>query len=174
MALPVWLPELVEQAAFDGWPSYYNAVYNSYRADFIDGAPTFRGAQVALKLLPERHGRDATFHHLITRDIGKTGVEEDREICHHRCARIRYPRSFIDNHHDNSVKCWRQKKNGEWRVSILLEEINYITVLSERSGYYVLWTAYIIDENHEMRKLLRQYERAKRGGHVLEMQECAA
>ena len=43
-----------------------------------------------------------------------------------------------------------------------LEDEEYIVVLSERKGYLLLWTAYMVTRLHEKRKLQKEFAAYKK------------
>jgi hypothetical protein len=155
-----WLPALLVPADYADEEAFKDAAYQIFQLDFVKKKTLFGGKTIGCKRYPDRDGRGATFRHLTTRDVNKTGCEEDRVFCQHRCSRIRHPKPIIEAIKHADTKCWRAKKKGEWRIYFLVEAASYLVVLSERNGYTLLWTAYIIDENNEMGLLKRQYKRA--------------
>jgi hypothetical protein len=152
MSPPEWLPPLFH---FRGnWALYLNALYELFKADFIDMKPQFRGRRLALKRHPMSEGKEAAFWHLIQ----EGAVEELRLPDLKRCERIRWPRPIIENSEDSSLKVWVNIRKGEPRVLLFLEEEEYLVVLAERKGYLLLWTAYLVDKPHRKRKLLKEFE----------------
>ncbi len=152
MSPPKWLPPLFP---FKGnWPLYLSALYELFKADFIDEKPQFRGRRIGLKKHPVFDGKEATFWHLIQ----EGSVEEARVPDLKRCERIRWPRPMIENSADSSLKVWTNTRKGETRVLLWLEEEEYLVVLAERKGYLLLWTAYLVDKPHSQRKLLKEFE----------------
>jgi hypothetical protein len=61
-----------------------------------------------------------------------------------------------------AIKVWENKKQGERRICLWLEDKEYLVVLAERRGYTLLWTAYPVTEAHRQKKLRREYEDYKR------------
>jgi len=149
---PEWLPPLFK---FKGnWPLYLNALYELFKADFIEAKPQFRGRRIGLKRHPMSEGKEATFWHLVQ----EGPVEESRLPDLKRCERIRWPRPIIENSEDSTLRVWMNIRKGEARVLLFLEEEEYIVVLAERKGYLLLWTAYLVDKPHRKRKLLKEFE----------------
>ncbi|WP_391345774.1 hypothetical protein [Azospirillum sp. A23] len=168
MPIPAWLPDLIPNTNYNNQQEYKDALFAFFRGDFIENIAHFDGTRIGIKRYPERKGEWSTFHHITTRDINKTGNEDERVFCEHRSARIKYPRAIIGGHLHPEIRCWRERKKGEWRISILVEPADYIVILSERKEFNLLWTAYIIDEPHEMRKLINSYNRAVKEKRALE------
>lgn len=154
---PVWLPKLIELSGYKGdFIGYIEAVYNYFKADFVDSSPVFQGTPFKLKRHPIEQNKEATFWHLTT-----TGKDEaNREHDLRRCERIRWPRAIIDHAEQTlSIKIWEEKVKGDTRVLLWFENIDYLVVLSKRTGYYLLWTAYPLDYKHNRRKLNTRYEK---------------
>ena len=59
-------------------------------------------------------------------------------------------------------KVWEQEINGEPRIHIWLECADFMVVLAGRKGYYLLWTAFPILEDHQRRKFQKRYESYKK------------
>ena len=157
---PDWLPPLF---LFMGdWPSYLNALYAVFKADFIDARPIFQGKRIELKKHPLSNGKEATFWHLI-----QMGADERNRVPDlRRCERIRWPRPIIENSYDSSVKVWMNTRRGEKRILLWLEFEEYLVVLAERKGYLLLWTAYMVERPHQKKKLINEFEtwQKKQGG----------
>ncbi len=142
-------------AAFGGdWKTYEDALYRQYEADFRKARITYDGFPVNLKRHPLSMGRDATFWHLISE--GKS--EEDRIPDMRRCERIAWPGAILRNANQPAVTAWRNVRGSEERVVLWVEEVDYLVVLAARTGYYVLWTAYLTDRAHTRRKLQKERE----------------
>jgi len=155
MNRPAWLPPLVELDHFGGdWHRYLDALYSFFLADFVKNRPKFRDALIGLKRHPVIAGKEATFWHLIS--SGK--AEEERLPDMRRCERIRWPRPVIENESDLSIKVWENRRGGERRICLWLESEDYLVVLADRKGYVILWTAYLVTQPHQKRKLQAEYE----------------
>lgn len=153
--MPEWLPPLMLLSDYQGnWEIYIQALYKHFHHDFITRHLLFQGIKISLKRYPLEQGKEATFWHLISE--GK--VESERIPDLRRCERIRWPRPIIENSTDVMIKCWKNQRKGETRVCIWLEEEDYLVILAERKGYLLLWTAYLVTENHQKRKLQKEYE----------------
>lgn len=159
MTPPPWLPSLVLFADHKrNWNVYVEVLYRYYRQDFVESRPTFDGQDVVTKRYPLELGKETTFWHLISE--GK--VEQDRLPDFRRCERIRWPRPTIEHATDAGVKVWQNQRRGETRICIWCEEAEFLVVLAKRSGYYLLWTAYPVVEEHRKRKLRKEHEDYKR------------
>jgi len=154
-----WLPDLVLFENYDGnWGKYLNALYRYFSKDFVENKPRYKGVRLALKKHPMEQGKEATFWHLIS--TGKT--EKDRIPDFRRCERIRWPSPIIEHDTDENLKVWQNKRKGDTRICIWLEGEKYLVILSERKGYLLLWTAYMVIQPHHIRKLQKEYAAYKK------------
>ncbi len=154
-AVPGWLPPLVLFSEYHGdWDAYLDAIYEYFKQDFIDKKPRFQGRRLGLKRHPLTHGKEATFWHMIQ----EGSVEEERTPDFRRCERIRWPRPIIEHDNDSAVKIWRNERGREERVCLWFEQENYLVILADRGEYILPWTAYLVEQPHRQRKLLKEYE----------------
>ena len=152
-----WLPELVLFNDYGGnWERYLTAIYDYFCVDFVDNKPSFQGVRLSLKRHPVINGKEATFWHMISE-----GDKEDERIPDfRRCERIRWAKPIIEKGSE-PVKIWREVRNGETRIHLWLEAASYLVVLSERKGYILPWTAYLVERDHEKAKLNKRWEKNK-------------
>lgn len=152
---PDWLPPLMCLEDFGGnWERYIEAVYASFKHDFIESQARFKSRPVRLKRYPFRDGKEAAFWH-----ITSEGREEDQRVPDlRRCERIRWPRPTLEHPADSAVRCWRNERGGERRIVLWLWEQDYVVILAERGSYVLLWTAYQVSYEHTRRKLQQEYE----------------
>jgi len=157
--LPDWLPSLVYFNDYGGdWNRYLDALYAFFRQDFIDSKPVFQGRRLGLKQHPLSHGKEATFWHMISEGSN----EEDRLPDFRRCERIRWPKPVIEHDHDPVIKVWRNQRRGEDRICLWLVPENYLVVLADRGEYILPWTAYLVEQPHQQRKLQKEYDAYQR------------
>lgn len=155
-----WLPPLILLESYGGdWGAYFAEVYEGFRRDHVYHRPRFRGEELRLKRHPVIDGKEATFWHLISEGMG----EADRLPDLRRCERILWPRQVIEHADDPVIKVWGNKRGTETRTLLWLEEEDYLVVLAERSGYKLLWTAYLVPQEHRKAKLRKEYESFLRG-----------
>lgn len=149
-----WLPELVTFEEYKGeWDYYLDVLYSIFKDDFINSRPRFRRQYLGLKRYPLIKAKEATFWHIISE-----GSEESERLPDlRRCERIRWPKPVIEHFEDFHIKLWENERKGEKRICLWLEDKEYIVVLAERKGFYLLWTAYLVTENHRKRKLEKEY-----------------
>ena len=87
------------------------------------------------------------------------GRETERGIDLLRCERIAWPRKIIDlvNLKDDKVVSWCNKRKEKRRQLLALSDFGYLVVLEMRSTYFLLWTAYCINEGYERTKKKNEY-----------------
>ncbi len=158
--LPEWLPPLVLLSDCAGdWPQYLAKLYTFFKRDFVESTPSFQGRRIGLKRLPFVQSKEATFWHLISE-----GSEEDDRLPEmRRCERVRWPRPIIERDPNTEIKVWRNRRHGETRICLWVEDAEYLVVLAERREHILLWTAYPVKEPHRKRKLRKEYEEAVKG-----------
>jgi hypothetical protein len=150
-----WLPELVLLNDYGGdWERYLTAIYQFFRVDFIDSKPCFQGVKLGLKRHPVINGKEATFWHMIS----EGDKEDDRTINFRRCERIRWIKPIIEKGGE-PIKVWREPRNGENRIHLWLEQESYLVVLNERNSYFLPWTAYLVEREHQKIKLNKRWEK---------------
>ena len=162
-----WVPDyILFQDYNNDFILYENALYSIFKRDFIDGTPYFNGLPVKIREYPKQFEREEAFFHITCKDFFKT---HKRDPDFRRCERIAWCRSFIENYECkdylcqdcDGIKVWEEKRRSRTQVCLLSEEYSYMVVLEYRKSYYLLITAYYIDEDHSMRKKLLHYERSK-------------
>ena len=158
MSDPSWLPELIFFEQYGGdWNAYCDALYDGFTEDFHNIDFEFQGKRIALKKHPVTYNRECTFWHFIQ----EGSVEDDRTPDFRRCERIRWPMAIIKNRESADVKIWRNKRRNKDRIYLLVEAARYIVVLDERDNFVLPWTAYYIEYDNSLRRLLKEYEACK-------------
>lgn len=160
-----WLPSLEPYNKYGSdWTAYENALYKIFSDDFIQDKPYFYDMPVNIRKHPIEFGKEEAFFH-VTCSHGKD--YKDREPDFRRCERIRWVRAFIDNYdcdpdlceNCDGIKLWKQDYHGKNRFFFLFEEERYVVIIEERDEYYLLITAYYVDYDHSLRKLLKEYDK---------------
>lgn len=159
--IPDWLPPLLPMSDYRGdWNQYLETIYAIFRNDFCGELPLFLGRPLRLKRFPMEHGKEATFWHFISN--GET--EADRLPDLRRCERIRWPRPMIEAHAmEGRIRFWANSRTGkgkgrEQRWVLALPDFSYIVVLGDRGDFLLPWTAYVVEQGHQRRKLSKEYE----------------
>jgi len=149
------LPDLIELEG--DWQNYIKKVYAIFKKDFIDRKLLYNGLHVGMKKHPLVDGKEYTFYHI----THEGNIENERTPDLRRCERIGWARPVIENGNKWSLKIWTQKRNGKTRICIWLElenEPDYIVILDFRKTYYMLWTAFTLQYDHEKRKREKEYQ----------------
>lgn len=156
-----WLPDLlVKPDDPTKHKEYYMRVYQEYRKDFIESEPICFGKPVK----PPCQSfsiHEGTCLHLCTREINRGGIKI-RLFDDQRCARIKWIRAIIEAIGKQDLKLWRMKeKQGKWRRKIALTDFSYLVSIEEKAIKFILITGMVVDQPHEMRKLIKQYNKFK-------------
>lgn len=148
-------PELMYFEDYSGnFQSYFNAVYGVFSNDFLKTNPNYNGQKVTAPRYPEVDGLSRTFYH-----ITHEGEDESNRLPDmRRMERIRFPRFKLDNIPHPEILVWEKSIKRDIRIHILNVAENYLLVLNKRKGYIMLWTAFYIEQNHQMRKKIKEYE----------------
>ncbi len=155
-----WLPDLVLLEDSNGdWVRYIECIYQYFHKDFIESLPVYEQKRWAMKRLPTKYNKEATFWHIITEGSN----ESERTPNLRRCERIRWPRAIIDAVSMKSVKLWKNKRGNEERIILALPDFSYIVILADRGEYILLWTAYCVEHKHQRQKLEKEYYDYKKG-----------
>ena len=151
-----WLPGLVLFSDYKGdWDRYVDVLYQYFRTDFVESKPKYQGKNVVLSHQPRILGKEATFWHLIS----EGNVEDERIPDLRRCERIRWPKPVIENSGKEArIKVWENTRKKGKRVCLWFEEVDYLVILAIRKGYFMLITAYLVEQSHRKRKLQKEYE----------------
>ncbi len=158
MAFPEWLPDLIKYEDFSGdWEKYENAIYDRFVKDFHRNKNQLYldGNRISCKKAPIINGKSGTFWHIVSE--GPAENEKVPKIA--RCERISWIRAIIENVSDDCVLQWiGEDYKGGSRTKLWLKDHDYLIIIANRSGYSLLWTAYVVDHNHQRNKLQKEYE----------------
>lgn len=153
------LPELIELSEFGGeFHSYLEVVYRSFKQDFIDKRPVFRGVRLGLKKHPLFQDKEATFWHITSE--GKDEVSRNPDI--RRMERIKWPAPMISQSEHPYLKVWENTRGNKTNILIFHEDEEYLVVLRKAKDYILPWTAYLVTHRPRKEKLLREYENYKK------------
>jgi hypothetical protein len=149
------LPGLIFFEDYNGDFTLYDAaVYAVFKTDFVKSKPVFQGKKLALKAHPLIDGKEYTYYHF----THAGDIETERTPDLRRMERIGFPKSMIDCSGDTQLKVWRNKRGIKERIVILHEAERYLVVLEDRKEYILPWTAYLVEDNNRLRKLLAEYQ----------------
>lgn len=156
--MEIVLPELILLENYGGdYKSFIQAVYMAFQRDFVQYKTKFRGEELRLKWHPIYQDKAYTFYHM----THKGDDEQNREPDLRRCERMPWARPVIENCDMWNLKIWPQIRKGSNRLCIWLDledEPDYIIILDVRKDYKLLWTAFVVEYEHEKRKKQKEYE----------------
>ena len=152
-------PDLVPFNAFGGdWQAYEAALFGIFLAEIARGGMVFGGIPVNCRRLPETAGKWASFWHLVQ----EGRVEDDRLPDLRRCERIRWVRWVIENAGaDAGVDIWQNTRGVEVNTLLWFRE-EYLVVLGQRQGYWLLRTAYCTEKSGRIRQLRKERDAFRR------------
>ena len=152
------LPPLL---AFSGdWQKYVDQLYDIFQREIVYGNLRFQGAPIRTQYRPPTDDKGFGFWHIISE-----GPEEaERVPDFRRCERIRWI-SWVIQHAeiDARISWWKNKRKANTHVVLWVEEEDFVVILAERKGYYLLRTAYCVEE-HRRNSLKREREKYLRKG----------
>ena len=79
----------------------------------------------------------------------RTLIVPDKSVLNHE----RFNQSI-----DSNLKVWRNRRGTRERILILHEIERYLVVLEDRKNYILPWTAYLVEDDSRLRKLLVEYQ----------------
>ncbi len=136
------------------WGVYYEEVYEIFKNDFLNKSKQlyFNSKEVRIKFQPKVDDKEQTFFHITSHD-GQSA--SNRVYDYRRCERIQWVRQFIENYFCNNQKCnctgihnWVQPFKNTYRTYIWCESKRFVVILEERSKYYLLITAFYVNERN--------------------------
>lgn len=152
-------PDLIYFNDYAGdFKNYFKAVYTVFENDFIKSQPKYEGLKVSAQKHPEVDGIHRTFYHI----THEGEDEQDREPDIRRMERIRFPKFVIANCSHSQLLVWEKNIGRDDRIHILNEEERYLVVLTKRKEYLLFWTAFFIEDNHTLKKKIKEYETYKK------------
>lgn len=154
---PGWLPPLILLNDYSA-NEYLEVVYKVFEKDFEYSKPKFGNYVVKLKRHPLYDNKSATFWHMIS----EGEVESERMPDIRRCERIGWIRPIMEkfdpDQSSNDIAWWIEKKKGEERFHLALMDFSYLVVVAIRKDFVLPWTAFLVEYEHQRRKLKKRYE----------------
>ncbi len=157
MSLPAIIP-------FHGdWPEYEDEIYQIYRDEVVNGGLSYNNLPVRCRYRPPSRGKGYGFWKIIEGDPDDPSRLPEID----RCERISWI-AWIITHvkKDPRISFWVERNRSSTDIMLWIEKEDYLVILSRRSGYYLLTTAYCITNEHKRRKLRRkreEYWKAQKG-----------
>jgi len=158
VAPPLTFPDLLYLNDYNGdFGAYFNSVYDIFEAHFIKSNPLFMGIRVSAQRLPLVDNIHRTFYH-----ITHEGEDENnRTPDFRRMERIRFPKFIIESCPHPDLLIWENIRGRDTRILIFNEATSYLIVLTKRNGYYLFWTAYFVEREHQKKKYIKEYKAYK-------------
>jgi hypothetical protein len=111
---------------------------------------------------PETFGKGFAFWHMM--QAGR--IEDERTIDPDRCRRLLWIAWIIQraSENDPQVRIFPQEKRGNDQTwALWLHEHDHVVIVSERTGYYLLKTAFVVLP-HKKKELERDWQKADAAG----------
>ena len=165
-------PALVEVGDFPGddfasrWPGYLEGIYQRYLRSVARGGLVFRGQPVRCQFKPETHGKHFAFWHMMQEGSGGRS-EVDRTPDLERCRRVDWIAWVIRNADSHpGIRVFRQtiRPGKEQPWALWLNEYDYVVILWERNGYFLLKTAFYPLKRGKRAELDRDWAAAQGAG----------
>lgn len=151
-------PELILFSDFDGDWTRYEAALDEIFVREIRSGLALDGLPVHCRRIPESDGRWWAFWHLIQ----EGAIEEARIPDLRRCERLRWVRWVIENANDDpEISRWENERRREKNILLWYRE-EYLVVLSKRSNYLLLKTAYCTGKKGRIADLRRERDEFQR------------
>lgn len=134
------------------WKKYEDDLFAIFKSTIADGELKFQGLPVNPRRFPEEKGKHFTFWHLITE--GDTESERTPDL--RRCERIGWVAWIIRNCGTSpDITFWESKRGTARNFVLWYEKGQFAVILSKRSRYFILLSAYFVDEDHRIEAFKR-------------------
>lgn len=158
------LPSLIRLEDLQGnWQTYLESIYSIFRNDLITHPPKLN-KPFRIRRRPVTNNKENAFWHLIS----EGSVEEDRIPNLRRCERIAWIKPMINARDSEQFPLWKNtrstKKGKDRRLLIATPSFDYVVILSVRKDYYLLCTAYPVEQRHRQEKLKKEFCDYKKTG----------
>lgn len=142
------------------WEPYEERIYQAFLDSFVRADVRFRGLRVKAQFRPATRGKGYSFWHVVsTAPHPANRNEAERVPDLRRCERIRWIAWAIEMAESgDGVRSWLNRRGGETRVVIWLEDYDYVVILAARKGYFILKTAYSGIKPHQRRRFEAEFE----------------
>jgi hypothetical protein len=138
------------------WRAYLDVLFGVFQRTLARAQLSFRGLNIGCRRIPESKGKHFAFWHLIQEGF----PEEDRIPDLDRCRRLLWVAWVIQNAgQDPAIRVFRQTpRHGDKTWALWLFEHDYAVILAERSGYYLLKTAFLVTKENKREELDRDWQ----------------
>jgi hypothetical protein len=138
---PPKLFDIPETWAAGEWEKggYEDLLYEVFMTTLVNAGLSFRGLPVGLRRVPMYRGKHSAFWHLISEGAKEDERTPDMERCRY-LPWVGWIVAASDRCPDISI--FENKRGADTHVVLWYEAGNYAVILSKRSTYFVLVTAY--------------------------------
>lgn len=152
-------PDLLRFADFGGdWSSYEDELNRVFMAEIARAGLVFRGAAVNCRRHDEVAGRWASYWHLVQ----EGRVEENRTPDLRRCERLRWVPWLIQNAVAHpEIDEWQNTRGTEVNTLLWFRE-EYLVILGQRNGYWLLRSAYCTEKSGRIAQLRKERDALNR------------
>ena len=146
-------PDLLLFADFGGdWPTYEAELNRIFMAEIARAGLVFQGEAVTCRRVQEVDGRWASYWHLVQ----EGRVEDDRTPDLRRCERLRWVPWVVQNAATHpEVDVWQNTRGTEVNTLLWYRE-EYLVILGQRNGYWLLRSAYCTEKSGRIAQLRKE------------------
>lgn len=170
-----WLSEINTCSDLSNWKAYQDELYGIYRKMFIENVMFFDGKPIKVKVYPMFEKYETSFIHLICKQENINSIDpNDREPDLRRAERLHWIKEIIEKYPclEKCIECeglllYKEYYKNRVRVKIFFPKERYIIILEDRCNYYLLITAFYIEETYEdkvIQKIYKRYNEYKKQG----------
>lgn len=166
-----WLPDIIKcnNLSGDGWLKYQEERYAVFRNMFIDNTLRFEDKEIKVKYAPKYGKYETSFIHLICKQEKEIITNpNDREPDLRRAERLHWIKAIIEKYPclEQCINCerlllYKEYYHNRIRTKIFFPKERYLIVLEDRKNYYLLITAFYIEESYEDKTFQKIYKKYK-------------
>jgi len=141
---------------------YENILYGIYCMYYEESELFFDGKMVCMKHYPPDRDKKSGLMHIIYENLDKTGNDIDRTPELDRCLKVTWGKHIIDFHTNNicqDILIYEEENRGDIDILLYSKCLDYMVVLSDRTTYYLLKTAYPIKHSRKREQIYKQYDK---------------
>lgn len=160
-----FLPEIIPCENPTYIIDYLDMIYLIFKKNYLDKPLYYSGLKVQMRYHPKECEREQVFYHLTHRDYHRSDVREPDLDRTERILWIRYILTNWDcsiNSCNDCVgyKIWDERIRSKTRRYFFLEIERYVVIMEKRDKYWLLITAYYIDQDYTFKDFMRRYNRS--------------
>jgi len=150
-----WLPDYFDYPDWNNYRQYEENLYNLFKIQIINGNLSFLNKRISIKRYPIENNKEEAFYHCTCKDYYNT---HDRKPDPERMIRLPWLAPLIKNYNCNEDCCedkplkWKKKyKSKNYRYYLYFR--NYLVILEDRPSYFLLITAFYVEDEYYDRGL---------------------